>query len=65
MTLVENYKVENNGIWISKEEIQSWKDHYKDIADCCELLYRKMYYKGMADVLIDLLNTIERKEVEV
>lgn len=62
MTLVENFKVENDGIWISKDEIQSWKDHYESVADSCGLLSRKMYYNGMADVLIDLLKTIEREK---
>lgn len=62
MILSKNFKVENNGIWISKEELQSWKDHYDSVADSCELLSRKVYYKGKADVLIDLLKTIEREK---
>lgn len=64
MTLTENYKVENNGIWVSKDEIQSWKAHYESVAHCCDKLSRKMYYNGMADVLIDLLKIIEREGVK-
>ena len=62
MTLTKNYKVENNGIWILKDEIQSWKDHYESIANVSENLPSKMYYMGMADVLMDLLKTIEREK---
>ena len=62
MILVENYKVENDGIWISKEEIQSWKDHYENVSESCDKLSRRMYYKGKAVILIDLLKTIEQTE---
>lgn len=73
MTLIENFKVENGGIWISKEELQSWKAHYEIVKKEYETLDKKemgnlhldLYYKGKVDVLIDLLKTIEQKEAEV
>lgn len=62
MTLRENYKIENDGIWISSKELESWRDHYSRIANDCEYKPFKEYFNGKADVLADILKTFEPLE---
>lgn len=52
-------KVENGCICIPRETIQSWVDHYDNVADGYDKLPEKMYYIGKRDALINLLKTIE------
>lgn len=62
MILQENYKIENDGIWITKEELEKWRDHYKclfletdDVPTC-------MLYIGKHDVIVDLLKLFKEEE---
>lgn len=59
----DEYKIEGNGIWISKDALESWREHYTQEADrnkkegVCHGIYL-----GKADVLIDLLEIFEPLE---
>ena len=59
MIHTEDCKVENGCICIPRETIQSWIDHYDNVADGYDMLSKKMYYIGKRDAFINLLKTIE------
>lgn len=59
MTLRENYKIGNDGIWIAKKELEEWRDHYLAAANDREYKPYEFYYRGKADVLTDLLKMLE------
>lgn len=63
--LIEEYKVENDGIWISKAELIKHRNHYDAVQKHCgqhdsERLSR--YYNGKVDVLNDVLMVILEEE---
>ena len=73
MELRDNYKIENDGIWISRSELEKWKKHYLKVADeykqnqryKSDLSFFKFpYYLGKAGVLTDLLKMFEPLEGE-
>lgn len=74
MTLRENYKIENDGIWIAKSELEEWRKHYEELVGKHSNFYdmwlngtdtfKLPYYIGKADVLTDLLKMFEPQEVE-
>lgn len=62
MTLRDNYKIENGGIWISRKELEEWRDRYVVIVKDIEYNPYVEYYKGKVDLLIDLLKMFEPLE---
>ena len=67
MELRDNYKIENDGIWIARSELEKWKKHY--IENAYERQDKKqdtleMFYYGKAEVLTDLLKMFEPLEGE-
>lgn len=59
----DEYKIEGNGIWISKDALISWREQYAKEAD----RYKKEdlrygIYLGKSDVFIDLLKMFEPLE---
>lgn len=57
-----NYKVENDGIWVSRQELESWRDHYKKVAESLRHLQTVMLYTGKSDVLTDLIKHIKNEK---
>ena len=58
----KNYKIENDGIWLSREEIVGWREHYAEVADANknkfvkeEDGFRYPFYLGKVEVMTDLL----------
>lgn len=57
----ENYKIENDGIWIAKSELKKWHDHYTGLAKGIRKVEDNRngdYFQGEADVLNDMLELI-------
>ena len=67
MILQENdFKIKNDGIWISKKALEECKKHYQKVADKCHLgkyNLQKVFYTGKADVYVDLLKHFEPLEL--
>lgn len=67
MTLEKyEYKVEDDGIWISKKALEECKQHYCKVADKYHLgknNLQKVFYMGKADVYADLLKHFEMLEL--
>ena len=62
----DEYKIENDGIWISKKALEECKQHYCKVADKCHLRknnLQKVFYTGKADVYVDLLKHFEPLEL--
>lgn len=62
----EEYRIEGDGIWISKKALEECKQHYQKVADKCHLgkyNLQKVFYMGKADVYIDLLKHFEMQEL--
>lgn len=59
----DEYKIENDGIWISKKALESWRDHYQNVADGKHIYppneLQKLFFIGKADVLTELLKHFE------
>lgn len=62
MILQENYKVVDDGIWISRKELEEWRDHYKSLYLEANSLPNEMLYIGKHDVIVDLLKIIEKRK---
>lgn len=64
----DEYKLENGGIWISKEALEECKQHYCSVADKFkpkkgkDLDFRYPFYIGKADVCTDLLKHFDMLE---
>ena len=61
----DEYKIENDGIWISKRALEECKKHYCKVADKCHLgknNLQKVFYMGKTDVYVDLLKHFEPLE---
>jgi len=63
------FKIENDGIWISKSALEECKKHYCKVADKFsikpkkqELDFRYPFYLGKADICVDLLKHFESLE---
>ena len=66
----DEYKIQNDGIWISKAALEECRDHYCNVADKFkpkprrqDLDFRWPFYIGKADVCIDLLKHFEMLEL--
>ena len=64
------FKIENDGIWISKKALEECRNHYCKVADKFkpktkkqDLDFRWPFYVGKADVYIDLLKHFEMLEL--
>lgn len=59
------YKIEDDGIWIKKEVLESWRDHYRKVSiDCREKgnMWLAWFYMGKRDMCVDLLKMFEPLE---
>lgn len=62
----DEYRIEGDGIWISKKALEECKQHYQKVADKCHLgknNIQKVFYIGKADVCNDLLKHFETLEL--
>lgn len=57
------YKIQDDGIWIKKSELEAWKKHYLKIAGSGEHK-RTRYLLGKIAVLTDLLKMFDNLEIE-
>jgi len=61
----DEFKIQDDGIWISKAALEECKKHYCKVADKCHLgknNLQKVFYMGKADVYVDLLKHFEPLE---
>lgn len=65
----EEYKIENNGIWIPKKVLRQLRDHYCKVSDKGKKEFfdnkdnfKMPFYLGKADVYKDLLKMFESLE---
>lgn len=61
----DEYKIQDDGIWISKKALEERKQHYKQVAERCfdeknEL--QTLFYIGKSNVYNDLLKHFEPLE---
>ena len=62
----DEYRIQDDGIWISKAALEECRDHYCKVADKCHLgknNIQKVFYIGKADVYLDLLKHFEPLEL--
>ena len=62
----DEFKIQDDGIWISKKALEECKQHYCKVADKCHLgknNLQKVFYTGKADVYRDLLKHFEPLEL--
>ena len=65
----DEYRIEGDGIWISKKALEECRDHYCKVADKFKpkkkdiaIDFKYPFYFGKADVCIDLLKHFEPLE---
>ena len=61
----DEYKIQDDGIWISKKALEECKQHYCKVANKLHLgkyNLQKVFYTGKADVYVDLLKHFEPLE---
>ena len=60
--ILKIYKIQDNGIWIPKNELEEWYDHYTKLSARLgkDDIGLGMFYAGMADVLSDIIKHIEQ-----
>ena len=65
----DEYRIQYDGIWISKAALEECKKHYHKVADKFkpkpkkqELDFRYPFYLGKADICVDLLKHFEPLE---
>jgi len=62
----DEYKIQDDGIWISRKALEECKQHYQKVADKCHLSknnIQKVFYIGKADVYVDLLKHFDPLEL--
>lgn len=66
----DEFRVEDDGIWISKAALEECRDHYRKVAEKFKPRPKKQgldsvwsFYVGKADVFIDLLKHFEQLEL--
>ena len=56
----KEYRIEGEGIWISKDTLAKYRNHYGKVADQYKKEdFRYGLYLGKADIMIDLLKMFE------
>ena len=61
----DEFRIDGDGIWISRKALEECKQHYQKVADKCHLgknNLQKVFYIGKADVYVDLLKHFEPLE---
>ena len=60
--MLKIYKIQDNGIWIPKNELEEWYDHYTKLSARLSKanIEMAMFYAGMADVLYDMIKYLEQ-----
>jgi hypothetical protein len=59
---MENYKVENDGIFIPLDELIKQRKHYRDVQkNCGTFKGLERYYDGKASAFDDLINAVNNK----
>ena len=61
----DEYKIKDDGIWISKKALEECKKHYKQVAERCfdeENDFKTLFYIGKSNVYNDLLKHFEPLE---
>lgn len=65
----DDYKIEGEGIWLSKELLEKYKAHYLNVAEGHRDSWKKNkdtfkfpFYVGKAEVMIDILKMFEPLE---
>lgn len=53
------YKTQGNEITLSKEILERWRDHYQEVSERYGEAWRKMFYLGKAEILVDLIKLID------
>jgi hypothetical protein len=59
------YRIDGDGIWISKEVLEQWKKQYRENAESLfsdENPVLAFYYSGKADVFNDIMKMFEPLE---
>ena len=61
----DEYKIQDDGIWISKKALEECKQHYEQVAEHCfdkENDFKTLFYMGKSNVYNDLLKHFEPLE---
>ena len=61
----DEYRIEGDGIWISKKALEELKKHYNQVAEHCfdkENDFKTLFYMGKCHAYIDLLKHFEPQE---
>lgn len=60
--ILKTYKIQDNGIWIPKNELEEWYDHYTKLSVRLSKddIKMAMFYAGVADVLYDMIKDLEQ-----
>lgn len=64
--IFKNHKIQDNGIWIPRSELEEWYDHYTMTSvqlSRIKKIEMAMFYSGMADVLSDMIKAIENNKI--
>ena len=66
MNLRENYKIENDGIWIAKKELEEWRDHYHKTVLRMSLNYEQArfipFYAAKHELVCNLLKMFDKNQ---
>ena len=61
----DEFKIENDGIWISKKALEELREHYNKVSLGCDRemkMFLSHFYMGKCDAYIDLLKHFEPLE---
>ena len=61
----EEYRIEDEGIWVSRKALEEWRDHYFNNAldrELSEQDEKQMFYLGKHEVIVDMLKMFEPLE---
>ena len=61
MTL-QDYKIEGDYIKVSKAELEKWKSRYWEVSRVQDEDWKKGFYLGKGDALVELLKMFEQEE---
>ena len=66
----KDYNIENDGVWLSRAEIEQWREHYAKVADKHKKAFvddkdgsfKFPFYLGKVEVMIDLLKLFDNEQ---